>query len=210
MTLTYTRGPAYGLSTTEAELTRTLNESYFPAYLSSVFIKTQCVMRLLSLLSLATVCAALKGSRAPSLSSPLGPVINLGYAAFAGNTTSPSGVENGPVAFFGSIPYAQPPLGDLRWRAPKALNEKGIVREATDARNWGPACMQRPAVVGIGSEGNTMLCYIWASFNPDILDCLTLNVWKPTRASAGDKLPVVVYIHVCGGVGSSKLGSDLP
>lgn len=88
-----------------------------------------------------------------NLGSNLGPVVDVGYAAFAGNTTSPTGVANGPVAFFGSIPYAQPPLGNLRFRAPQPLNEKSVAKTVSDARNWGPPCMQRPAVTGIGSEG---------------------------------------------------------
>lgn len=118
---------------------------------------------------------------AAQLTSPLGPVVDLGYAAFAGNSTSPSGILNSNVTFFGGIPYAEPPLGDLRWRAPKNLDENATTQDGKimDARNWGPPCIQRPAVVGIGSE-----------------DCLTLNVWKPTNASEGDKLPVAVYIHV--------------
>ncbi|PPQ94411.1 hypothetical protein CVT25_002499 [Psilocybe cyanescens] len=115
---------------------------------------------------------------AAPLTSNLGPVVDLGYAAFAGNSTSPAGTTNGPVTFFGNIPYAQPPLGNLRFRAPQPLNENGKAQTVTDARNWGPACIQRPAVVGIGSE-----------------DCLTLNVWKPTNATEGAKLPVIVYIH---------------
>ncbi|KAF7328612.1 Carboxylic ester hydrolase [Mycena sanguinolenta] len=113
------------------------------------------------------------------LTSNLGPVVDLGYAAYAGNTTSPAtGIDNGPVTFYGNIRYAQPPLGDLRFRAPAMLNESGVASEVIDARDWGPPCIQRPAVVGIGSE-----------------DCLTLNVWKPTNASAEDSLPVAVYIH---------------
>ena len=91
-----------------------------------------------------------------SLTSPLGPVVNLGYAVYVGNSTSPAGELNSSVTFFGGIPYAQPPVGDLRFRAPKALDESpprngnvGIV----DARNWGPPCIQSPAQVGIGSEG---------------------------------------------------------
>ena len=84
----------------------------------------------------------------PLLTSRLGPVINLGYAAFAGNTTNPDGIPNGPVAFFGNIPYAEPPLGDLRWRAPKQLNESEITHQVSDARNWGPPCLQYPAEVG--------------------------------------------------------------
>ncbi|KDR72700.1 hypothetical protein GALMADRAFT_270656 [Galerina marginata CBS 339.88] len=113
-----------------------------------------------------------------ALLSNLGPVVSVQYAAFAGNSTSPAGVPNGPVTFFGSIPYAQPPIGNLRFRAPQPLNEHGVAQDVTDARNWGPPCIQRPAVPGIGSE-----------------DCLTLNIWKPTNATEGDKLPVVVYIH---------------
>ena len=98
----------------------------------------------------------------PQLSSPLGPVVNLGYAAFAGNTTSPTGEVDGPVTFFGGIPYAQPPLGDLRFRAPASLNETVVNSGSppiTDARNWGPPCIQQPAQVGIGSEGRYASCY---------------------------------------------------
>ncbi|KAG7448387.1 alpha/beta-hydrolase [Guyanagaster necrorhizus] len=110
--------------------------------------------------------------------SDLGPVVDLGYTAFAGNDTSPSGIQHGPVVFFGGIPYAQPPVHALRWRAPQLLDESIVTSEIVDARNWGPPCLQVPAMVGVGSE-----------------DCLTLNVWKPRNASKGDELPVAVYIH---------------
>ncbi|EPQ58489.1 alpha/beta-hydrolase, partial [Gloeophyllum trabeum ATCC 11539] len=116
---------------------------------------------------------------------PLGPVVNLGYAAYAGNSTTPTGIADGPVTFFGGIPYAQPPLGNLRFRAPQPLDENtknGGYVPVTDARNWGPACIQQPAAVGAGSE-----------------DCLLLNVWKPTNAAAGANLPVVVYIYTTQG-----------
>ncbi|KAG7086873.1 hypothetical protein E1B28_002794 [Marasmius oreades] len=133
------------------------------------------------------------------LTSPLGPVVDLGYAAFAGNSTPPASPTNpdtpvvGPVTFFGGVPYARPPLGDLRWRAPQMLNEDAKSSGSiTDARNWGPPCIQRPAVVGIGIE-----------------DCLTLNIWKPTNATAGDKLPVAVYIHGGGFYANSPQGFPL-
>ncbi|KAG8812784.1 hypothetical protein FRC18_002790 [Serendipita sp. 400] len=113
------------------------------------------------------------------LSSSIGPVVDLGYAAYVGNSTSPAGVVNSSVTFFGGIPYVQPPLGQLRFRAPKLLNEKyNATRTVTDARKWGPTCVQQPAVEGVGVE-----------------DCLSLNVWKPTSAKAGDRLSVFVYIH---------------
>ncbi|KAF8997748.1 alpha/beta-hydrolase [Cyathus striatus] len=128
---------------------------------------------------------------APQLTSPLGPVIDLGYAAFAGNSTSPTGVLNGPVTFFGGIPYAQPPVGALRFRAPRMLDESKITRTVTDARDWGSPCIQTPAAVGVGSE-----------------DCLNLNVWKPTNATEKSKLPVIVYIH--GGGFTTGTPRDFP
>ncbi|KII84560.1 hypothetical protein PLICRDRAFT_352904 [Plicaturopsis crispa FD-325 SS-3] len=112
---------------------------------------------------------------------PLDPTVDLGYARYAGNATSPAGIVDGPVTFYGGIPYAKPPLGDLRFRASQQLNESipnGGSPSVIDARDWGPPCIQQPAAVGVGSE-----------------DCLTLNVWKPTNATAGDDLPVVVYIY---------------
>lgn len=137
-----------------------------------VFIILTCV--------LPTVFGAGTAST-PSVTSPLGPVVDLGYAAYAGNSTSPAGMLNGSVVFFGGIPYAQPPLGDLRFRAPQTLDEtvdRNMNVTVVDARNFAPPCVQQPAEVGVGSE-----------------DCLHLNIWKPANATAQSKLPVIVYIH---------------
>jgi len=88
------------------------------------------------------------------LSSSLGPVVDLGYTALVGNSTSPTGVTNSSVTFFGGVPYVQPPLGNLRFRAPKKLDESlKSNRTIFDARNWGPTCVQQPAVEGVGVEG---------------------------------------------------------
>ncbi|KDN46926.1 hypothetical protein RSAG8_04003, partial [Rhizoctonia solani AG-8 WAC10335] len=113
---------------------------------------------------------------ATSLTSPLGPVVDLGYTAYVGNSTSPTGQLNSTVTFFGGIRYVQPPLGDLRFRVPKDLDETyNPNRTVVDARSWGPICVQQPAREG--------------------LDCLSLNIWKPTSARASKKLPVIFYIH---------------
>ncbi|KAK0439353.1 Alpha/Beta hydrolase protein [Armillaria borealis] len=117
-----------------------------------------------------------------NFTSNLGPIVDLGYTEFVGNDTSPSGIRHGPVVFFGGIPFAQPPVGALRWRAPRSMDEYVVNHEIVDARNWGPPCLQVPAMVGIGSEVR-------------LEDCLTLNVWKPRNANKGDALPVAVYIH---------------
>jgi hypothetical protein len=95
-----------------------------------------------------------RGSSSPPLTSPLGPVVDLGYAAYVGNSTSPSGVVNSTVTFFGGIPYVKPPLGNLRFRAPQRLDESVKPnRTVVNAQSWGATCVQQPAVEGVGVEG---------------------------------------------------------
>jgi len=86
------------------------------------------------------------------------------------------GALDGDVAIFKDIPFAAPPLGPLRWRAPQAAPAWQGVRDATD---FGPACLQTGAQ---------------ASRAPQSEDCLTLNVWTPAARPAG-KLPVMVWIY---------------
>ncbi|KAJ9092088.1 hypothetical protein QFC20_007470 [Naganishia adeliensis] len=137
------------------------------------------------LLALAAASVATANNDKP-LTSKLGPVVDLGYTAFLGNTSRPG------IDFFGGIPYIQPPVKDLRWRAPQGLDEKwkpSPQRELADARNFGSICIQQPAVVGVGVE-----------------DCVTLNIWKPSSATQNSKLPVVVYIHGGGNYYNSAQG----
>ena len=104
--------------------------------------------------SFALFVVASVGAHAAKLTSPLGPVIDLGYAAYAGNSTSPAGQADSSVTFFGGIPYVQQPIGDLRFRAPKDLDERvNPNRTVIDARTWGPTCVQQPAIAGVGVEG---------------------------------------------------------
>lgn len=95
-----------------------------------------------------------------------------------------SGIEvNGVQAFLG-IPFAAPPVGDLRWQAPQAPTPWEGVR-VTDKH--GPACMQRRA-----------------SYMSE--DCLYLNVWTQAE-SASEKLPVMVWIHGGGWTSGSNGGA---
>ncbi|KAK7044173.1 hypothetical protein VNI00_007893 [Paramarasmius palmivorus] len=117
------------------------------------------------------LCTTL-GSAIARLPSNL-PRATLTQGTFVGNFTKPSAV------FFGNIPYAEPPLGDLRFRKPVIHHtEAEGSTEEYDARNFGNFCLQQPAYTGVGSE-----------------DCLTLNIWKPANATETDRLPVLVYIH---------------
>ncbi|KAF8208376.1 carboxyesterase [Mycena galopus ATCC 62051] len=131
---------------------------------------------LLSFSALAQAFSSVDPRGFAPLTSNLGPVVNLGYAAYAGNASLPG------VTFYGGIPYIQPPVGNLRFAPPKQLDETPNIflsnDDVVDARNWGPLCIQQPAVMGIGIE-----------------DCVTLNIWTPSNATSKSKLPVYVYIH---------------
>jgi len=102
-----------------------------------------------------------------------------------------SGVSLGDVRAYKGIPYAAPPVGDLRWRPPLPVKPWDGVRACTD---FGPSCPQpRPM---IGDEP------VKASE-----DCLFLNVWTAAKA-ADEKRPVMLWIHGGGyttGSGSSKI-----
>src|SRR4051812_12131552 len=80
---------------------------------------------------------------------------------------------NGMLSWKG-IPFAAPPVGPLRWRVPQPLIPWQGVRDGTA---FGPSCMQTDTIVK--SE-----------------DCLTLNVWRPERAS---QTPMAVMIWLHGG-----------
>ncbi|HYG06240.1 MAG TPA: carboxylesterase family protein [Stenotrophomonas sp.] len=83
------------------------------------------------------------------------------------------------VLVFKGIPYAAPPVGALRWRAPQPVPSWQGVREA---RAYGPDCMQKPFATDD------------APLTTDPAeDCLYANVWRPADASA--PLPVLVWIH---------------
>ena len=84
------------------------------------------------------------------------------------------------VRSFKGIPFAQPPVGDLRWREPQpAKNWTG----ARNADQFGPRCMQRTSP---GAD-------YWFRSNGMSEDCLYLNVWTSAK-SGNERLPVLVYI----------------
>ena len=91
------------------------------------------------------------------------------------------------VRVFLGIPYAAPPLGDLRWRPPQPVAQWTGARKATE---FGARCMQKPVFgdMGFRDLGNSE-------------DCLFLNVWTP--ASINKKLPVMVWIYGGGFVAGS-------
>jgi para-nitrobenzyl esterase len=93
------------------------------------------------------------------------------------------------VAFLG-VPYAAPPVGELRWKPPEPPAKWNGVRKAAA---FGPVCQQLP-------RG-------WLPYIEGQEDCLYLNIWT-TRLSASAKLPVIVYFH--GGSNTAGYSQYLP
>src|SRR5579863_2841212 len=128
-------------------------------------------------IALATIvalsCFCLAASSAPQVKTHTGTV---------------EGKDDGKVRSFLGIPYATPPVGDLRWKAPQPIAKWSGVRKATE---FGSHCMQ----------GNVYGDMVFHDPGPSE-DCLTLNIWVPVRHEGG-KLPVMIWIYGGGFVAGS-------
>src|SRR6201984_3694400 len=112
-----------------------------------------------------TSLVAVAGSSAPQVKTRLGAV---------------EGKDDGKVKTFLGIPYAAPPVGDLRWKAPAPAAKWSGVKKATE---FGSHCMQ-------GKIYGDMVFHDPGASE----DCLTLNVWVPDK-HVEPKLPVMVWIY---------------
>jgi len=90
------------------------------------------------------------------------------------------GTSNTGIRVFKGIPFAAPPVGDLRWRPPQPPGNWSGVRKAD---KFGPRAMQRPIFGDMNFRSDGMS-----------EDCLYLNVWTPAT-SGREKLPVLVYFY---------------
>jgi len=107
------------------------------------------------------------------------------------------GTEKGDVCVFRGIPFARPPVGELRFRAPRPLDSWSGVRDTTSV---GPRAMQVPNRAFEALFGRP------PKQPPIDEDCLNLNVWTP--GLEGGPRPVMVWIHGGGftiGAGSEPL-----
>jgi para-nitrobenzyl esterase len=89
-----------------------------------------------------------------------------------------STLADGKIRVFKGIPFAAPPVGELRWQAPKPPAPWQGVKNASA---FGLPCLQGQIFGDI-------------NFKEQSEDCLTLNIWTPAK-DAGARLPVMVWIH---------------
>ncbi|KAA6439836.1 carboxylesterase family protein [Dyadobacter flavalbus] len=94
-------------------------------------------------------------------------------------------VEQSGIRSFKGIPFAQPPVGELRWKEPQPVKNWQDVRKTN---KFGPRAMQNPVFGDMGFRSDGMS-----------EDCLYLNVWTPAK-SANEKLPVLVYYYGGGNI----------
>jgi len=94
-------------------------------------------------------------------------------------------VDSNGVRSFKGVPFAAPPVGELRWKAPQPVKNWSGVRKTY---KFGPRAMQLPLFGDMNFRSDGMS-----------EDCLYLNVWTPAK-SANEKLPVLVYFYGGGAV----------
>ena len=133
-------------------------------------------MRIESFFAAAVMAVALVGCR------PANPVLEVEGGQIQGVESSVKGVY-----IYKGIPFAAPPVGDLRWKEPQPVVPWEGVKVAD---TFGPGAMQAKH----DSSNPWTSEFYWE--DPEFSeDCLYLNVWTPAPGKPGKKLPVAMWIH---------------
>ena len=134
----------------------------------------------------SSVRRALSGGCAALCATLLGMPVQASEPLRTSQVRTPDGVlegvisADGKVRTFKGIPYAAPPVGNLRWKEPRPVQPWIGVRKASE---YGPRCMQARIFDDM----------VFHDAGPSE-DCLHLNLWMPAEP-ATKKLPVMVWIH---------------
>ncbi|WP_080239030.1 carboxylesterase/lipase family protein [Spirosoma rigui] len=128
-------------------------------------------MKILLSLSLLTVQLSLTAIAQPTAEAPRAKTVNGPVEGVA---------EASGIRAFKGIPFAAPPVGDLRWKEPQPVKNWTAVRQT---KKFGPRAMQRAVFGDMGFRSDGMS-----------EDCLYLNVWTPAKSDK-ERLPVLVYFY---------------
>ncbi|BDZ50284.1 hypothetical protein GCM10025867_25250 [Frondihabitans sucicola] len=119
-------------------------------------------------------------------------IVDVTGGTVRGFRTGSEAAGSGGIRAWRGIPYAAPPTGDRRFRAPAPVEPWDGIRNATDFGPIAPQTIRRRAQIG-------------PSLTTTDEDCLTLNVQAPTLGPDDERLPVLVFIHGGGySAGSSR------
>ncbi|OJW73843.1 MAG: hypothetical protein BGO57_04330 [Sphingomonadales bacterium 63-6] len=141
-------------------------------------MKTRALALRVAIASALMASAAVAQAGQPTLAKPV--------TTKQGKIQGVAGNEDGITVFKG-IPFAAPPVGDLRWEQPQPPAKWSGVR---DGSQYGAPCIQNPAPNRFPKNGAT-------DFNnaPEMSeDCLYLNVWTPAKTGK-EKLPVMIWLY---------------
>lgn len=129
----------------------------------------------------ASLCLAACGGSGSAAYAP-----ENDQVAVTGGTVAASSLSSATLRVFKGIPFAAPPVGELRWKAPQPVASWSSVRPA---ESFGNACVagNRPA----GKPG----AILYQDPGPQSEDCLYLNVWSPVPRGASEKAPVMVLLY---------------
>lgn len=138
-----------------------------------------------------TVTAVPAGSPAVTARAAA-PSVVLDQGTFIGDATTTAGVDR-----FLGIPFAEPPVGNLRFALPVANPPYNATTHTVTS--FGPACFQQditlPLASGLAAEAvNWIINSVYAIIEPAAEDCLTINVWRPSGTTSSSKLPVLAWI----------------
>ena len=129
---------------------------------------------ILACLLLVSTMVYAKSHRA---SNPNGTTVKIDSGTITGLTVG----ANNDVRAYKGIPFAAPPVGPLRWKAPQPVKAWTTERTCTE---FAPSCPQPNLLERLYGQ----------KLGPTSEDCLYLNVWTAAK-KPNDKLPVMVWIH---------------
>lgn len=118
------------------------------------------------------------------------PIIDLGYAKYAGYTNETAGIH-----YYRGLHYAQPPVGSLRWQKPIPIeSSNNLTGQTIQATTQAPACIQGYPAWEYATA--TAPGSFSATPQGQSEDCLILDVLVPTKPQAATRgVPVIVQIH---------------